>query len=592
MPTPSKYHTVAIVGVNQESAGILSTLARTNDLKIVKVINPETEPVAVLRRCQQLDIVIDTTYDEHVQEQLHELKLKNVDILSGLSARMLFGSGKEGAQPGPLHDYRMKVLESLGEIQRTIHLARNKEELLKLILNISIQSIEADSGSIMLVDPEKHSLRLESADGLKNAIVGTTMQKLGKGVSGRVVKTKQPIIVTGPTVGSLGGTERMRSDLVSAICCPLLIGDEVIGVLNINSKTQSRVFGDQDLEYVKKLAEFTAGIIQTSHSYSTTSRSTLNLSLINSLRDILNLNYSFHERLNLACMKISNTLEAEMCKYYEFDNQTQEFLTKASSAVDLNLTKGKAVHLNTKTAKMVLESSDTVCLSTPLANGARRWFVAQPVKVEGKLLGLLVVQMVSPKREIPEELKAFEKIASVLARNYVRHQTLESSRIQAIKFSVISELAYNFANVPDLQHLGTIVVSNACLILEAETCILRTVDKNETSLNVFDSFSYQPAGHLRKVELFDRIVTEELTGAQPLIHIENLRASDFDSKAAQVCESVLSMGFVVNNRLAASLSLYDKRPTGIHDSRSFSAPDKEIFLNFCLQVSKALQRFL
>jgi hypothetical protein len=47
-----------------------------------------------------------------------------------------------------------------------------------------------------------------------------------------------------------------------------------------------------------------------------------------------------------------------------------------------------------------------------------------------------------------------------------------------------------------------------------------------------------------------------------------------------------------NGRILGTLSLYDKKSIDLYTTRSFSPKDKEIFLNFCLQASKALDRFM
>lgn len=592
MEEQARAHAVAIVGVNEESAAIFSALAHNSTLRVVKLLNTEYEDIAELTRIPGLDIIVNTTYDEEVGRQLQNLRIQNVDILSGLSARILFCSGQDGSLVLSNHEYRTKVMHSLREIQRAVHVAHNKEELLKLVLNVTIQSSNADSGSIMLLDKEKHQLTIETANGLPGDVVVSTMQKLGKGVAGRVVKTRLPMLITGPANKSMILYDHERNELASSMCCPLMVGNDVIGVLNINSKVHERLFSNEDLEYAMELAAITADIIQASRQYVASARTSFLLGLVNSIRDIMNLGFPIYERLNLACMKVANAFDADFCKYYEYDADGRVFLTRASSSLDLNLLKGRKTKLNHYTTDLVLQNNRTLCLKASHAEGGvQQWHIAQPVKISERLLGLLVVQVLSAKDDLKEEIDILEKVGGVLAREYDRHGQLEQSRIQAVKFSVISEISFTFAHARDLKGLAEMVVSNACLILEAENCVLRLPDPATGDLRVFNSFSFKPHGHLQKVEELDEKVLDELLTSRGLLYHEDLQRTRFVADTSG-CVSVLAMSFFRENKIIGTLSVYDKRPGSVYDTHAFTLADKDVFLNLCLQVSKGLQRFL
>jgi len=194
----SKSHTIAIVGINRESAAVLSELLDAEGARVIRILNHEAEDLSDLRHYPQIDIIINTTNDVGVYRSLRKLNLPNVDILSGLSARILFSAGtRDLFQPGLTED-KNRLLNSLHEIREAIYLSKNKEELLKLVLNVAIRSSGADSGSIMLVDPQKKVLKIEIAEGLEPGIVKSTTQKVGgKGIAGTVAKTGIPLLIRG-----------------------------------------------------------------------------------------------------------------------------------------------------------------------------------------------------------------------------------------------------------------------------------------------------------------------------------------------------------------------------------------------------------
>ena len=179
MNLQSKHQNIAIIGINRESAAVLSELIETPSAKVLRVINEETEDLSDLRKYPQLDIIINTTNNVSVYQNLKQLNLEHVDIISGLSGRILFSTGAPDVLAPQNSEDKNRLLNSLHEIREAIYLSKNKEELMRLVLSVAIRSSQADSGSIMLLDAAKRTLRIEMAEGLDTGIVASTVEKVG-----------------------------------------------------------------------------------------------------------------------------------------------------------------------------------------------------------------------------------------------------------------------------------------------------------------------------------------------------------------------------------------------------------------------------
>jgi len=312
------------------------------------------------------------------------------------------------------------------------------------------------------------------AEGLDTGIVASTVQKVGKGIAGTVAKTGKPLLIKGSADRECYATDFERKDLVSSICAPLIIGREIVGVLSINSKNPLREFVQEDLLYVNKLADFTADIIKTSKEYEHNTASTFSLSLLNNARDIITLKYSMSERLNLLLLKMVNAFHGEICNYYEFLRDKKVFLAKASSSFNIKLIKGKRLKLNDYFSKQVVVTEDTVFQSLPEKDGySKKWYMATPVKVNGEMHGLLFLHLISSKDGMKEEIVLLERIAEMLGAELAKSQEMESIRGQSIKFSAISEVSFDLAAARTMSDLSNIIISNVCMIMEAESSILR-----------------------------------------------------------------------------------------------------------------------
>lgn len=592
MRQQTKHHTIAIVGINRESAAVLLTLIESQSARVVRILNDETEDLADLKNYPHVDMIINTTNDVEVYQKLKNLNLHHADILSGLSARILFTTARRGLIGANMNEDKSKLLGSLHEIREAIYLSKNKEELLKLVLNVAIRSSMADSGSIMLLDTRKRTLKIEIAEGLEPSIVAATRQKVGKGIAGTVAKTGKPLLIKGRADRDLYASEADRGDVVSAICAPLLIGREIVGVLSINSKAADREFSEPDLRYVQNLADFTADIIKTSKEYENIASSSFSLTLLNTVRDILALKYSFEERLNLLLLKLANTFRGEICNYYEFFPYKKVFLAKASSSFNIKLIKGKKLKLNDYFSKEVVATGTTVLQSIAEKDGYnKKWYIAQPIFTGELMTGMLFLHLISPKDHMKEETGVLKKIAEMIGSELGKHEEMESMRVQSIKFSAISEVSFDLATARTINELANIVISNACIILEAESSILRLYNQHTGTLDVLDSFSLQSFSHVKELEAVDQRISNDVISKKETLLIKEIAKSPYAREDIDA-KSVLCMYLERGGRLLGTLSLYDKKSLDLFTSRCFSHKDKEIFLNFCLQVSKALDRFI
>lgn len=127
------------------------------------------------------------------------------------------------------------------------------EELLKVILEVGIEVVEGESGSLMLVDEKEEILKVEVSYGIKEDLKGRKI-KIGESISGWVAKYGEPILIQDEKDLSKFSNLQERKDVQTAICVPLKIKDKTIGVLSINNKTENRKFISKDLKVLAAIA--------------------------------------------------------------------------------------------------------------------------------------------------------------------------------------------------------------------------------------------------------------------------------------------------------------------------------------------------
>jgi GAF domain-containing protein len=590
-PAGASTRQVAIVGLNRETANLLPSLMEAEGIQVIKILNPELEDLSRLTQYPHLDIIIDTTHNATTAARLRKLPLKRVDVISGMGARILFcaaGAAHAHRENGP---DKGRILHNLEEIREAVCLTKNKDEILKVILNTAVKASGADSGSVMLLDPSKKQLTIEAALGLDEGIMISSVQRVGKGVAGSAIRKGEPLLIQGKVDKLAYAADYDKPEIVSSICCPLMFGEEALGVINIASKNPARVFDGRDVDFLRDLARLTAEVIKTSKEGEATQQTANNTGLLNNVREILSMKYRFEERLNLLLMKMANAFSAKVCNYYEFRPDDKTFLAKASSSLGVNVLRDKPMFLDDFFAQRVMKTHNTFCVNgTGRAAREKKWYILQPIRVGHELAGALFVQLHTEKNILKEETLLLKKIGDMLTREVGKNRELESIKAQSLKYSAISQFSFDVANAKTLPDLSRMILSNVRLILETDTCVLRLRNSSSEPLEVNGSLSHKNPLWLKDILALDEIIISDIKPGKGAVLFTDLRQSPYQMDNLG-SESALVVGLEMGGDILGTLTLYDKKSLDPAGGKNFTEEDREILLNFALQASKALSRF-
>ena len=145
---------------------------------------------------------------------------------------------------------RLKESLALFEISKALISAIDYDLLLEQILWIVQDSFNFAASSILLLDEEKNMLNVKITWGFQNDITQYSVP-VGKGITGWVASTGQPLIV--PDVKKDSRFIPTDLDVRSEMAVPLVVGGNVIGVLDVESRETNR-FSEQDLWFLSSLA--------------------------------------------------------------------------------------------------------------------------------------------------------------------------------------------------------------------------------------------------------------------------------------------------------------------------------------------------
>ncbi|HEY4158530.1 MAG TPA: GAF domain-containing protein [Polyangiaceae bacterium] len=122
------------------------------------------------------------------------------------------------------------------------------------LLSLVGDDLQAQRCSLFLRAPEPDTLYLAAARGLAPHIKEGQRIRVGDGVAGRVAATREPLLVVDGSDAAaqpLLGDEYLTTG--SFISFPLVLHDQLVGVVNLTNRVQNGLFVEEDVERVRLL---------------------------------------------------------------------------------------------------------------------------------------------------------------------------------------------------------------------------------------------------------------------------------------------------------------------------------------------------
>lgn len=158
---------------------------------------------------------------------------------------------------------RLHEASLLLEAGRAMNSVLDLPELLQTVLRSACELLDANGGSVMLVDGDE--LVTLCVRGREEA-VGARL-RVGEGVAGHVALRREPVLIEGHVdPNEFPGLANREPYVESAMSLPLIHRDEVVGVLNVNAAA-GRAFTEYDLRAVAVFAEQAATAVANARLY-------------------------------------------------------------------------------------------------------------------------------------------------------------------------------------------------------------------------------------------------------------------------------------------------------------------------------------
>ncbi len=395
------------------SAIILATLFLVAILTSLGVGNVISAPIKELTQTSEQiaagDLNVRAVYETddelgRLANAFNNMTEQIKDLLAGLEQRVADRSA-ELVIALEKNQRRASQFEAISKAVESISSTRKIEELLPAITNVISEQFGFYHVGIFLVNENQEFAILSASNsaGGKRMLERKHKLKIGVlGIVGSVASTKKPLIALDTGANATYFNNPDLPETRSEMALPLLATTEIIGVLDIQSRT-SNAFGLEDIEVLNTLASQVSIAIVNARLYEQTERT----------------------------LKEADALSTEAIHrgWSRYTNSQKIFGVRHSTT--------KTTILHEKISPSELNNSIT---NSPLKADATESRMTIPIKLRGEVIGVLTIQSITERKWTDDELEMASSIVERAAITLENARLLFDSQKRADKERIIGEI--------------------------------------------------------------------------------------------------------------------------------------------------------
>ncbi|MCK4261624.1 GAF domain-containing protein [bacterium] len=241
-----------------------------------------------------------------------------------MAGRVKQGKGAPKMAELSQHPKKWRVLH---KISLAMNSCLSSRELLQLLVREAVNLLKADSSVIFLLGEDGKTLEANVVAGRDKKAMKRVSVQVGDGIIGWVAKTGRPQFIPDVTKDNryLLVVEGIRSEAT----VPLIAGDRVIGVLNVESR-KTKAFDKIDLELLTMFASQAARVLENARVYEDTNRRYRQIQALYEVQQTMVETLDFERVLSLIAEKVVEVMEVKASSIRLLDPDGEELVIAAS----------------------------------------------------------------------------------------------------------------------------------------------------------------------------------------------------------------------------------------------------------------------
>lgn len=221
-------------------------------------------------------------------------------------------------------------LRMLNRAVQTITSALSLEDVIEMVLQATFEIVKCVNACIFIqseVQPDV--LHVIAAKGPQAETLRTATARVGQGIVGQVIESRTPIFT--PYIATIPGSELSIERQGSAvIAIPLVVMDEVIGVLEVINKAEGH-FSEDDAKILENLASAASAAIENARLYGQSQRRVTELSMMLDASGAVSSTLDIGSVLELIARRLADAMSVNRCSIATWDQTANRLITLAET---------------------------------------------------------------------------------------------------------------------------------------------------------------------------------------------------------------------------------------------------------------------
>jgi len=355
---------------------------------------------------------------------------------------------------------KLEELDALYEAGKSLSFTFDLKKLLTKIVSLATKVTGAKIGSVMLLDEEKKVLTIKAAKGVEQEVIKKTKLKLGKSIAGWVALKKKPLMVKDVEKDPrFKRINKEKYETKSLLSVPLLVKDNILGVINLSNKITGKEFTQEDLKLLFTFASQAAIAIDDTYQFEQTKKKVNQFSILYQIASSLATLAEFEEISKIIFNGIKRIIPIKSCFWFELNENKDKLILayfygkKLDKSADASRdfdkvtipVKGEDMFKIESLNKKILGElgKKSIILPTTTLDKKKNSFFTVPISFEGTFHGVFCVG-IEPKRGVTQEEKnLISIIASQSVSIYERQKAILNSTRLLTMGKLISEISHD-----------------------------------------------------------------------------------------------------------------------------------------------------
>jgi len=392
-----------------------------------------------------------------------------------------------------LQGSRVEVLQDVASLLRS---SQRPHEVLDQVMDLVVEVMRVEAGSMLLIDASGQGLRFEIAKGEKADAVKHFRLKLGEGIAGWVAQRGEPLIV--PDVHR---DPRFRSDISetidfptqSILCGPIIGRSGTLGVIEVINRLDGEQFNEKDLQLLQALSNQAALMLENSRILNRAERQ---LAGLDALKEVA-VTISTPNTLNLQTvlehlLEVSVDLtEAESGTIFLHDEDVGELRLGVAVGFPQNKLPKQTVRIGesitgqvakTGAPRIVSDVDPATAAEDPHSTEVRS-MLSVPLRRMNRTIGVLnVVNRRDQDAFSEDDLSLLLAFASQSVAAIENARWYEEAQRKIEELTTLVGVSSMIASELDLDQLLTTIMDLACQVMKAEASSLMLLDEVSNDL--------------------------------------------------------------------------------------------------------------